>query len=1789
IRQRHIDNDKDPEVSTTSELFALACGPTWTPFSVNSCVVNSVRYVVHSRDERRTTQNSGICSSGPDREMYYGQLQEILEFKYLLFKVVLFRVKWFDTRNQGHKVKRFFLRKNLKQIDYRDKAKPHWKVVEHVNHKKFSNGGIIMVEDDPDIIHFDNSSDLPLSTSLNDLDNATLHIDGQSTKVDALPYIIDVLDEGVDIIDDEDALPHDLADSDDEDLINVDDDGVEKMSVDVTRSHDGDCGGEDRPPHTMYPPVAGVASLTKAKANESVIWATGQWAGCIPATRPRTSCQRKSQIKKTPSRSDLRPYCILLRRSSAKFKSSLHFVSIAENDIKQMDADDQAIQTILLGLPEDVYATEKKAKLFNVWEKFTSTDGESIKSYYHHFIQLMNDLKRNKHFLENIASNLKFLNNLQPEWKRHVTIVRQTKNFHEADFTQIYDFLKMNQDENSFNFPTIHKDQSSSSTHSQQSFLVNNKYNPQPSLNQNFIQPPMNSLEDINDLTEAMNAALILFAKAFQLTAPTNNNQMTSSNPRNRQIAQLVMNMSHDRQIQNGGGNGGNQLVVVPRIANQNGTGNVVAVRAEGTGNGNQARCYNYRGLVHIVRNCTTRPRRRDAVYLQTQLLIAQKHASTSGTQLDKAPVYDTDGSAKVQLNDNCYDNEIFNMFTQEEQYTDLLGPIPEPQLLPQNDNHVTYVSPSMVQCGGIVETSFSPNEETRAHQETVYRNLVDQVAQRKHLNLLKRVVKKMRFLKKEIKPANYAKINHLSGVLIPQTTISKEELILSYVSNMVTVSKTISLPNEDLSDDTTLSVARKFLNEVKSSLVTLQPKFVRDFKYLAKDADESPDKKKSLELEIERLLKASVSHDIMSIVQNGFVDVPSDLQTDLDQCKYDKISYDKTYNDMQQNVERLQAQLRDLKGKSSDTPSASNTLDPLNQKLKSKIIELEFQVCLLLEPEGHSLKATQGRVHSASKSSEVKKNVTVEDHHRTLSLSKKQKTMSSKCNNIKLAIQNDKYGIVCDTCNANHKIHMTLVWKPKEVGFKERLAPKPRLPRFSLKWSPSGNSYDLKGKLVASKEINCPNDDKACTSNPQEPMRKWFSNSTVFLGRLSKLFVMGRLRVYFVEGLGHNLFLVGQFYDADLEVAFRRNTCFLRDLDVMVMASMIIPPQLRHHQRPCQNDLVSGLPKFQYAKEHLCPSCEQGKSKRASHPPKPVPNSKQKLHLLHMNLCGLMRVASINGKRTMLIFSHAPLFLWAEAIATTCYTQNRSIIHQRFNMIPYTLIQARKPNISYLHVFGALCYLRMIVKISDKENHGDDERLAMAFEQNSSRPGLQSMTSRKISSELELTYAPLTITPQRPIERDRDILFEPLHNEYLGGRPSDAPRTIPAAPLLQNLQALTASISFQDSTPGPLNSLNTPVSSHNVDGDLFVNPFATPPTESADHPLEQVIGEPSRPVLTRNQLKTDGDMQEELHQFIRLDVWVLVLSPDGINPLTLKWLFKNKHDEENTVIRNKTRLVVRGYLQEEGIDFEESFALFALMEAIRIFLAYAAHKGFTVYQMDVKTAFLHGSLKEDIFSKGTIDPMFFTRCFDDDILVVQVYVDDIIFGSTDPRYATLFFDLMKSRFEMSMMGGMTFFPGLQVNQSPSGIFINQSNYVNEILRKYGLNTCDIIGTPMDIKDKLDLDRLEPQLMQRNIVAWLVPLCTLRQADRTLYMLLVYVLDTKLNPPRSTSKRLKGSFVISGEPLIWVFDTFKSTSGGAQFLEEKLVSWSSKKQDCTSLSVIKSEYVSLSACCAQVV
>nr|GFC55370.1 hypothetical protein [Tanacetum cinerariifolium] len=198
---------------------------------------------------------------------------------------------------------------------------------------------------------------------------------------------------------------------------------------------------------------------------------------------------------------------------------------------------------------------EKKAKLFNEWERFTSNEGESIE-YYYHFPD-----KRNKHFPDKIASNLKFLNNLQPEWSRHVTIVHQTKDLHSADYTQLYDFLKYNQKEvDELKAKRIAKiqDPLALMENSKNLYASPTPHQDLSPFNQNYMQQPMPNPEDITDPTIAMNMALALMAKAFKLnySTPTNNNQRISSNPRNMQIAQPGMNMGQDRQMQMIRGNG---------------------------------------------------------------------------------------------------------------------------------------------------------------------------------------------------------------------------------------------------------------------------------------------------------------------------------------------------------------------------------------------------------------------------------------------------------------------------------------------------------------------------------------------------------------------------------------------------------------------------------------------------------------------------------------------------------------------------------------------------------------------------------------------------------------------------------------------------------------------------------------------------------------------------------------------------------------------------------------------------------------------------------------------------------------------------------------------------------------------------------------------------------------------------------------------------------------------------------------------------------------------------------
>ncbi|GJR20251.1 retrovirus-related pol polyprotein from transposon TNT 1-94 [Tanacetum coccineum] len=469
--------------------------------------------------------------------------------------------------------------------------------------------------------------------------------------------------------------------------------------------------------------------------------------------------------------------------------------------------------------------------------------------------------------------------------------------------------------------------------------------------------------------------------------------------------------------------------------------------------------------------------------------------------------------------------------------------------------------------------------------------------------------------------------------------------------------------------------------------------------------------------------------------------------------------------------------------------------------------------------------------------------------------------------------------------------------------------------------------------------------------------------------------------RVYYVEGLGHNLFFVGQFCDSDLEVAFRKHSCYvffcdtdgvellkgsrgsnlytisvedmMKSSPICLLSKASKNKSWLWHRRLnhlnfgtindlARKDLVRGLPRLKFEKDHLCSACQLGKSKKHTHKPKTENTNLEVLNTLHMDLCGPMRIKykSVSTKlsdlsaptmelnlstrlcmitmKALESFTQrqcqglhsrtAPKFLWAEAVATACYTQNRSLIHTRHDKTPYELVHNKNPDLTFFWVFGALCY-----PTNDSENLGklqprDDIGIFIGYAPSRRGYRIYNKRTQKIMETIHVQFDELT-EQMAPIQSS----------------PGAAPNLL---------------------TPGPISS------------GLVPNPA---------------------PVLPYY-------------------VWELVLPPDIAMIIALKWIYKVKLDEYGDVLKNKARLVAKGFHQEEGLDFEESFAPVARLEAIRIFIANTASKNMTVYQMDVKTAFLNGELKEEVyaprawydtlskfllaqgFSKGVVDPTLFIR-----------------------------------------------------------------------------------------------------------------------------------------------------------------------------------------------------------------
>ncbi|GJZ32632.1 putative ribonuclease H-like domain-containing protein [Tanacetum coccineum] len=281
----------------------------------------------------------------------------------------------------------------------------------------------------------------------------------------------------------------------------------------------------------------------------------------------------------------------------------------------------------------------------------------------------------------------------------------------------------------------------------------------------------------------------------------------------------------------------------------------------------------------------------------------------------------------------------------------------------------------------------------------------------------------------------------------------------------------------------------------------------------------------------------------------------------------------------------------------------------------------------------------------------------------------------------------------------------------------------------------------------------------------------------------------------------------------------------------------------------------------------------------------------------------------------------------------------------------------------------------------------------------------------------------------------------------------------------------------------------------NNLETTMNVSPIPTTRIHK-DHPKDQIIGDINSATQTRRMTKISKEhamiqakpgrqaMQDELLQFRLQKVWRLVDLPKGKHAIGTKWVYRNKKDERGIVVRNKARLVAQGYTQEEGIDYDEVFAPVARIEAIRLFLAYASFMRFIVYQMDVKSAFLYGTIEEEVYvcqPPGFEDPQFPDKVYKVEkalyglhqYFLMQVYVDDIIFGSTKKSLCVEFEQMMHKRFQMSSMGELTFFLGLQVKQKDDGIFISQDKYVADILKKFDFITVKTASTPIETNKAL--------------------------------------------------------------------------------------------------------------------
>ena len=654
-----------------------------------------------------------------------------------------------------------------------------------------------------------------------------------------------------------------------------------------------------------------------------------------------------------------------------------------------------------------------------------------------------------------------------------------------------------------------------------------------------------------------------------------------------------------------------------------------------------------------------------------------------------------------------------------------------------------------------------------------------------------------------------------------------------------------------------------------------------------------------------------------------------------------------------------------------------------------------------------------------------------------------------------------------------------------------------------------------------------------------------------------------------------------------------------------------------------------------------------------------------------------------IDMVRTMLGEFKTPECFWTEAVNTACHAINRVYLHRLLKKTSYELLTGNKPNVSYFRVFGSKCYILVKKGRNSKFAPKAVEGFLLGYDSNTKAYRVFNKSSGLVEVSSDVVFDETNGSPREQVVDLDDVDEEDVPTAAMRTRAIGDVR--PQEHLEQDQPSSSTMVHPPTQDDEQVHQQEACDQGGAQDDHVMEEEAQpAPPTQvramiQRDHPVDQILGDISKGVTTRSRLVNfcehysfvssiepfrveeallDPDwvlaMQEELNNFKRNEVWTLVPRPKQ-NVVGTKWVFRNKQDEHGVVTRNKARLVAKGYAQVAGLDFEETFAPVARLESIRILLAYAAHHSFRLFQMDVKSAFLNGPIKEEVyveqppgfederypdhvcklskalyglkqaprawyeclrdflianaFKVGKADPTLFTKTCDGDLFVCQIYVDDIIFGSTNQKSCEEFSRVMTQKFEMSMMGELNYFLGFQVKQLKDGTFISQTKYTQDLLKRFGMKDAKPAKTPMGTDGHTDLNKGGKSVDQkayRSMIGSLLYLC----ASRPDIMLSVCMCARFQSDPKECHlvavKRILRYLVATPCFGLWypkgsTFDLVgysdsdyagckvdrKSTSGTCQFLGRSLVSWNSKKQTSVALSTAEAEYVAAGQCCAQ--